>query len=105
MNSNYIKIIKQTQTPPSQKDSMSASMKIEKYREWRDVDKCLNASLDQNYKDLLHMGNQAVRSDNNSCFTNNRTNVRKSGRAGPGLFDNGQRFRFAERTHMTLADT
>lgn len=45
INSNYIKIVKQTQTPPSVKESCG-SMKIEKYREWRDVDKCLNASLD-----------------------------------------------------------
>lgn len=51
------------------------------------------------------MGNHALRSDNNSCFANNRQTVGRNSRAGPGLFDNGQRFRFAEHTNMSLAES
>lgn len=95
-----VRFIKQSQTPSTQNGKVeSISFLGKPYREWKDVDKCLNASLDHNYKELLEV-DQAKRSGNNSCFAHNRGPPRS--RVGaPGQ---GPRVRFAESRQGTFGD-
>ena len=59
------------------------------YREWQDVDRCLKASLESNYKDLVER-DHVKRAENRSCFAQSKA----GSRIGP--LGSGPRVRFAD---------
>ena len=92
-----VSVLKHSQTPSTKNAKAdAATFQGHRYREWQDVDKCLKASLESNYQDLL-AADQVKRSENNSCFARNRGMARS--KLGLG---SRPRVRFAEARQDTL---
>ena len=78
---------------------VSSSVTGKRYRGWRDVEKCLNLSLDLNYKQLLDQHKQKRYENNSSCLSKNR--IFGSGFKA-GLYSNQHTMRHREAMYASL---
>jgi len=94
---------------------MSSSVTGKRYRGWWDVEKCLNPSLDLNYKQLLDQHKHKRHENNSSCLSQNRIfgNSFKAGlyadphtmRHREGMYASLDKARKQDGTAMTLLQT